>query len=101
MKEKYKGKTKILIAFGILFLVVSVLLALIFLDSKKSYTVTFDLDGGILLNGSLEQHVLQGQDVFCSTALLSNTSFRVRTPFLPLWLRTAHICVDGARLTGA
>ncbi len=62
MKEKHNGKLKILIAFGILFLVVSVILALIFLDSKKSYTVKFDLNGGTLLGGSLEQHVLQGQD---------------------------------------
>lgn len=62
MKEKLNGKLKILIVFGILFLVVAVLLTLIFLESKKSYTVIFDLDGGILLGGSLEQHVLQGQD---------------------------------------
>lgn len=62
MKEKYRGRVKILIAFGILFLVVSVLLGIIFLDSKKTYTVEFDLNGGTLLGGSLEQRVLQGQD---------------------------------------
>ncbi len=62
MKEKYRGRFKILIAFGILFLLVSVLLALIFFDSKKTYTVEFDLNGGTLLGGSLEQRVLQGQD---------------------------------------
>ena len=62
MKNKYKGRFKILITFGILFLVVSILLALIFFDSKKTYTVEFDLDGGTLLSGSLEQRVLQGQD---------------------------------------
>lgn len=62
MKNKYKGKLKIIIAFGILFLVVSVLLTLIFLEGKKSYTVRFDPNGGTVLGGSLEQHVLQGQD---------------------------------------
>lgn len=62
MKEEYKGRMKILIAFGILFLVVAILLALIFLDSKKTYTVQFDLNGGTLLGGSLEQRVLHGHD---------------------------------------
>ncbi len=62
MREEHKGKMKILIAFGVLFLVVAILLALIFLDSKKSYTVEFDLNGGTLLGGSLVQRVLQGQD---------------------------------------
>ena len=62
MKEEYKGKMKILIAFGVLFLVVAILLALIFLDSKKTYTVQFDLNGGTLLGGSLEQRVLHGHD---------------------------------------
>ena len=62
MKEEYKGRMKILIAFGILFLVVAILLGLIFLDSKKTYIVEFDLNGGTLLGGSLTQRVLQGQD---------------------------------------
>lgn len=62
MKNKYRGRFKILLAFGILFLVVSILLTLIFLEGKKTYTVEFDLDGGTLLGGSLEQRVLQGQD---------------------------------------
>ena len=43
-------------------LVVAILLALIFLDSKKTYTVQFDLNGGTLLGGSLEQRVLHGHD---------------------------------------
>ena len=62
MKTKYSGRFKILLAFGILFLLVSVLLTLIFLEGKKTYTVEFDLDGGTLLGGSLEQRVMQGQD---------------------------------------
>lgn len=62
MKNKHSGKLKIIIVFGILFLLISVLLVLIFLDGKKTYTVRFDLDGGTLLGGSLEQRVMQGQD---------------------------------------
>lgn len=62
MKNKYKGRWKIIIAFSVLFLIISVLLVLIFMEGKKSYTVRFELDGGTLLSGSLEQHVMQGQD---------------------------------------
>ena len=62
MKNKHSGKLKIIIVFGILFLLISVLLVLIFLDGKKTYTVRFELDGGTLLGGSLEQRVMQGQD---------------------------------------
>ena len=62
MQSKYKGRMKILVLFGLLFLIVSVLLMLIFLDSKKTYTVEFDPNGGTVLSGSLEQRVLQGQD---------------------------------------
>lgn len=76
MKEKYSGKLKILIAFGVLFLVVSVILALIFFDSKKSYTVKFDLDGGILLSGSLEQSVMQGQDAIPPTTVKDGAYLR-------------------------
>ena len=62
MKNNIKGKWKILIIFGVLFLTICLLLLLIFNEGKKSYTVTFDLDGGILISGSLEQRVVQGQD---------------------------------------
>lgn len=62
MKYKYTGKLKIIIAFGLLFLIVSILLMLIFLEGKKTYTVQFDPNGGTVLSGSLEQHVMQGQD---------------------------------------
>ena len=37
MKTKYRGRFKILLVFGILFLLVSVLLTLIFLEGKKTY----------------------------------------------------------------
>ncbi len=62
MKNKHSGKLKIIVVFGVLFLLISVLLMLIFLDGKKTYTVRFELDGGTLLGGSLEQRVMQGQD---------------------------------------
>lgn len=62
MKNQSNGKFRIIITFTVLFLVVSVLLLLIFYEGKKSYVVTFDLDGGTLLSGSLEQVVTHGQD---------------------------------------
>lgn len=62
MKNKYNGKLKIILVFGILFLLIAVLLMLIFLEGKKTYTVRFELDGGTLLGGSLEQRIMQGQD---------------------------------------
>ena len=62
MKDIYHGKGKIIIVFGALFLTVSILLALIFFAGKKSYEVRFELNGGTLLSGSLEQRVTQGQD---------------------------------------
>ncbi len=62
MKNTHTGKLKIIIVFGVLFLLIAVLLMLIFLDGKKTYTVRFELDGGTLLGGSLEQRVMQGQD---------------------------------------
>jgi hypothetical protein len=58
MKNTHAGKLKIIIVFGVLFLLIAVLLMLIFLDGKKTYTVRFDLDGGTLLGGSLEQRVM-------------------------------------------
>ena len=57
-----KGKSRIIITFSILFTAVAVLLVLIFFAGKKTYVVQFDLDGGTLISGSLEQHVTRGQD---------------------------------------
>ena len=68
MKSNLEGKWKIFIIFGILFLTICILLLLIFHEGKKTYTVTFDLDGGILLSGSLEQRVTQGQDAIPPSA---------------------------------
>lgn len=76
MNNKYQGRFKILIAFGILFLVVSVLLALIFFDSKKTYTVQFDPNGGTVLSGSIEQRVLQGQDAVPPSVVMDGAVLR-------------------------
>ena len=76
MKENYKGKWKIIIAFAILFVVVVTLLVLVFYAGKKSYTVTFDLNGGTLISGSLEQHVVRGQDATPPTAVMEGAYLR-------------------------
>ena len=55
-------KLKILIIFAVLFLVIAALLVFVFFESKTSYNVTFDLDGGTLIKGDLEQKVMKGQD---------------------------------------
>ena len=61
LNDSRKVKLKIIIAFAVLFLVVSLLIVMIFYAGKKSYTVRFDLNGGTLISGSLEQQVTQGQ----------------------------------------
>ena len=60
--KKHKGKLSIIITFAILFVAITVLLLLVFFAGKKTYTVRFDLDGGTLISGSLEQHVVRGQN---------------------------------------
>lgn len=60
--KSVKDKSKIIITFAILFFAVLALLMLIFFAGKKTYTVRFDLDGGTLISGSLEQHITKGQD---------------------------------------
>ena len=60
--ELSKNKLRIIITFAVLFLVVSILLLLVFFAGKKTYTVRFELNGGTLISGSLEQHVIQGQN---------------------------------------
>ena len=76
MKNKHPGKLKIIIVFGILFLLIAVLLALIFLEGKKTYTVTFDPNGGTLLGGSLEQRVMQGQDAIPPSVAMDGAVLR-------------------------
>ena len=63
-----KSKIKLAIIFGVEFVAVVVILLLIFFAGKKSYTVTFDLDGGTLISGDLVQEVMQGGSATPPTA---------------------------------
>lgn len=74
-KEKFKGKLRIIVIFGALFLVIVALLLIIFNAGKKSYTVRFDLDGGTLLSGSIEQVVSHGQAAIPPKAEKENAYF--------------------------
>lgn len=55
-----KHKLKLAIILGIEFIAIAIVLILIFFSGKKQYTVVFDIDGGTLLSGNLEQRVTQG-----------------------------------------
>lgn len=69
LKEHHKGKLKIIIAFSVLFLVVTLLIVMIFYAGKKTYVVQYDLNGGTLISGSLEQHITQGQNAIPPTVV--------------------------------
>lgn len=56
-----KQRFKLLIFIGIEFVAVTIIFLLIFFAGRKTYTVTFDLNGGILLSGDLVQTVRRGQ----------------------------------------
>ena len=56
-----KHKIKLFVILGVELLAVGIILLLVFFAGKKSYTVTFDLDGGTLISGDLEQEVPQGK----------------------------------------
>ena len=56
-----KQKVKLCIILGVEFIAITVILALIFFAGKKTYKVTFDLNGGMLISGELEQTVTQGK----------------------------------------
>lgn len=57
-----KQKIKLGIILGVEFVAITVILILIFFAGKKSYNVTFDLNGGTLISGDLEQVVMQGKN---------------------------------------
>lgn len=59
--KNLKQKTKLIIILAVEFVAIIAVLALIFFAGKKVHTVTFDLNGGILISGDLEQRVTQGQ----------------------------------------
>ena len=56
-----KNKIKLGVILGVEFVAITLILLLIFFAGKKSYTVTFDLNGGTLISGELEQVVTQGK----------------------------------------
>lgn len=57
-----KHKIKIWIILGVEFIALLAMLLLIFFAGKRSYTVTFDLNGGTLLSGETVQKVTQGHN---------------------------------------
>ncbi len=59
--KNLKPKTKLIIIIGLEFLAVIGIIALVFFAGKQTHTVTFDLNGGILISGDTQQHVTQGQ----------------------------------------
>lgn len=71
-----KQKVKLLIVLAVEFVVIAAILLLIFFAGKKSYTVTFDLNGGTLLSGSTVQRVTQGQSADPPEVTKDGASFR-------------------------
>lgn len=59
--KKHKAKIRLIAVLAIEFIAIITILLLILFAGKKSHTVTFDLNGGILISGDLEQRVTQGQ----------------------------------------
>lgn len=55
-----KHKLKLALILGVEFVAIAIVLILIFFSGKKQYTVIFDVDGGTVLSGSVEQRVTQG-----------------------------------------
>ena len=59
---KAKQRIKLFIVLAIEFIAIAVMLLLIFFAGKQVHTVTFDLNGGVLLSGDLVQKVTQGHN---------------------------------------
>ncbi len=66
--KNMKQKIKLIIILVVEFIAIAAILLMIFFAGKKSYTVKFDLNGGTLLSGDLEQRVTQGQSATPPTA---------------------------------
>lgn len=62
MNSLPKHKIKMIAIFAVGFIAITVLTLLIFLAGKRTYTVTFDLNGGTYISGDLSQSVTQGQN---------------------------------------
>ena len=71
-----KQKVKLLIVLAVEFITIAAILLLIFFAGKKSYTVTFDLNGGTLVSGSTVQRVTQGQSADPPEVAKEGASFR-------------------------
>lgn len=65
---KAKQRIKLFVILGIEFIAIAVMLLLIFFAGKQVHTVTFDLNGGVLLSGDLVQKVTQGHNATPPTA---------------------------------
>lgn len=61
-KETLKKHYKLIIILTVEFIAFAVLLLLVFLAGKKTYTITFDVNGGTLLSGEISQRIVQGQN---------------------------------------
>ena len=59
---KIQQRIKLFIVLGIEAIAIAVMLLLIFFAGKQVHTVTFDLNGGVLLSGDLVQKVTQGHN---------------------------------------
>lgn len=60
-KKRKSQKIKLIVIFAVEFVAIVAILLLILFAGKKTHTVTFDPNGGILISGELEQRVTQGQ----------------------------------------
>ena len=74
--QKQKGKLNIIVTFAILFSTVFALLLMVLFAGKKSYEVRFELNGGTLISGVLEQHVTRGQDAVPPTVVKDGAYLR-------------------------
>ena len=70
-----KHKWKVFLILGVEFVAILLMLAVIFFAGKKSYTVTFDLNGGTLLSGEVVQRVTQGQSAHPPTVVKDGCYF--------------------------
>ena len=64
MEQVIKHRIKVLIVLAVEFIAITIMILLILFAGKKSYTVTFDLNGGTLLSGDTVQIVKQGQNAY-------------------------------------
>lgn len=62
--KNLKQKAKLIIILSVEFIAIIAIILLVFFAGKKTHTVTFDLNGGILISGDLTQRVTQGQNAY-------------------------------------